>query len=52
MKMLHVRILPQVKGVDIGGERLDVYKVSIPWILNSVKCLVEECLSKIKKREG
>ena len=44
----HGRVLPQVRGVDVRGGGLEVYKVSFPWILKSVDCLVEGCPDKAK----
>ena len=42
------RIFPEVRGVDIGGGGLEVYKVSFSMILKSVDCPVEGCLAKAK----
>ena len=44
----HVRVLPQVRGVDFGGGGLEVYKVSFYRILKSVDCPVEGCPAKAK----
>ena len=44
----HGRSLPQVRGVDVGGVGLEVYKVSFPWILKLVDCPVEVFPSKEK----
>ena len=44
----HVRVLPQVRGVDVGGGVLEVYKVSFSRILKSVDCPVEGCPTKAK----
>ena len=44
----HGRVLPQVRGVDVGGGGLEVYKVSFPRIIKSVDCPVERCPSKAK----
>ena len=40
MERAHGRVFPQVRGVDIGGGGLEVYKVSFPQILKLVDCLV------------
>ena len=42
----HVRVLPKVRGVDVGGGGLEVYKVSFPRILKLVECPVEGCPTK------
>ena len=42
-------VLPQVRGVDVGGGGLNIYKVSFPWILKLVEWLVEGCPAKEKK---
>ena len=44
----HVRVLPQVRGVDVGGGGLEVYKVLFPRIQKSVECPVEGCPAKEK----
>ena len=44
----HGRVFPQVRGVDVGGGGLEVYKVSFTRILKSVDCLVEGCPAKAK----
>ena len=41
MKRTHRRVLPHVRGMDVGGGGLDVYKVSLPRILKLVDCPVE-----------
>ena len=48
MERAHGRVLPQVRGVDVGGGGLEGYKVSLSWILNLVDCLVEGCTAKAK----
>ena len=50
MDIAHGKVLPQVRGVDIGGGVLEVYKVSFLRILRSVDCPMEGCLSKAKKK--
>ena len=40
-----------MRGVDVGGGGLEVYKVSFPWILKSVDCQVEGCPAKAKTPE-
>ena len=45
-------VLPQVRGVYVGGGGLEIYKMSFYWILKSVDCTVEGCLAKAKPREG
>ena len=52
MDRAHGRVLPQLRGVDIGGGELEVYKVSFPRILKSVDYPVEGCPAKAKTREG
>ena len=37
----HGLVLPQVRGVYIGGGGSDIYKVLLPQILKSVECLVK-----------
>ena len=37
-----------MRGVDVEGGGLEVYKVSFPWILKSVDCPVEGCPAKAK----
>ena len=41
MYRAHGRLLPQVRGVDVGRGGLEVYKISFPCILNLVDCPVE-----------
>ena len=48
LERAHGRVLPQVRGVDVGGGGLEVYKVSFTRILKSVDCLVEGCPAKAK----
>ena len=48
MGIEHGRVLPQVRGVDVGGGGLEVYKVSFPQILKSLDCPLEVCLAKEK----
>ena len=48
MERAHGRVFPQVRGVDVGGGGLEVYKVSFPWILKLVDCPVEGCPDKAK----
>ena len=48
MEREHVRVLPQVRGVEVGGGVLEVYKVSFSCILKSVDCPVEVCPAKAK----
>ena len=48
MKRAHGIILPQVRGMDVGGGGMGVYKVSFPRILKLVECPVEGCPSKAK----
>ena len=38
MDRIYGRVLPQVRGVDVGGGGLDVYKVSFLRILKSLEC--------------
>ena len=45
----HGRVLPQVRGLDVGRGGLDVYRVWFPLILKLVDCPVEGCLAKAKK---
>ena len=52
MKREHGRILPQVRGVDVGGGVMGVYKVSFPRILKLVECPVEGCSSKANSRKA
>ena len=49
MKISHGRVLPQVRGVNVRGGRMEVYKVSFPRILNLMECPVEGCPDKAKK---
>ena len=46
MERAHGRLFLQVRGVDVGGGGLEVYKMSFPWILKSVDYPVEGCPSK------
>ena len=48
MERAHVRVLTQVKGVDIGGGGLEIYKVSFTRMLKLVHCPVEVCPAKEK----
>ena len=48
MERAHGRLLPQVRGVDVRGGGLEVYKVSFPRILKSVQCPMEGCPAKAK----
>ena len=48
MDISHGRVLPQVRGVDVGGGVPEVYKVSFPQILKSVDCQVEGCPGRAK----
>ena len=48
MDRAHGRLLPQVRGVDVGGVGLEIYKVSFPRIIKSVDCPVEGCPAKAK----
>ena len=48
MEIANGRILPQVRGVDVRGGGLEVYKVSFCQILKSVDCPVEGCPAKEK----
>ena len=41
MERAYGRVLPQVRGVDIWGGVLEVYKVLFPWILKLLDCPVE-----------
>ena len=43
MERSHVRSLPHVRGVDVGGGGLEVYN-----ILKLVECPVDGCLAKEK----
>ena len=46
MEIAHGIVLLQVRGVDVGGGGLEVYKVSFHWILKLVDCPVEGCPAK------
>ena len=46
MERAQGRVLPQVRGVDVGGLGLEIYKVALPQILNLVDSPVEGCLAK------
>ena len=48
MERAHGIVLPQVRGVDVGGEGLDIYKFSFPRILKLVNSPVEGLPSKSK----
>ena len=48
MEREHVRVLPQVRGMDVGGGGLEVYKLSFHRILKLVDLLIEVCLAKAK----
>ena len=37
----HGKLLPKVRGVDVGGGGLEVYKLLLPRIIKSVECTVE-----------
>ena len=39
-------LLPQIRGVDVGGGGTDTYKFSFPQILKSVEFPVEGCPSR------
>ena len=41
MYIAYGRLLPQVRGADVGGGGMEVYKVSFYWILKLVDCPVE-----------
>ena len=40
MERAHGIVLPQLRGVIIGGGVMEVYTVSLPWILKSIDCLL------------
>ena len=44
----HGRVLPQVRGVDVGGAGTDIYKASFPLIIKWVECPVEGCPEREK----
>ena len=48
MERVHGRLFPLVRGVEVGGGGLEVYKVSFPRILKLVDFPVEGCPSKGK----
>ena len=48
MEIAHGIVLPQVRGVDVRGGGLGLYKVSFPWILKLVGFPAEVCPSKAK----
>ena len=48
MGITHGRVFPHVMGVDVGGGGIEVYKVSFPWILDLVDCLVDKFPAKAK----
>ena len=48
MERTYDKLFPQLRSVDVRGGGLEVYKVSFPWILKSVDCLVEGCPDKAK----
>ena len=37
MKRSHGRVLPQVRGLEVGGGVLEIYKLSLSWILKSME---------------
>ena len=41
MQRSHGIVLPQIRGVDLGGGGPESYKVLLPRILKSVECPVE-----------
>ena len=46
MERSHGIFLPNVRGVDVGGERPETYKVLLPRIWKSLECPVEGCLAR------
>ena len=48
MDISHGIVLPQVRGVDVGGGGLEVYRVSFPRILKSAECPMEGCPTRSK----
>ena len=46
MERPHVRVMPQVRGVDVGGGGMNTYKVLFPRILKSAECPVEKCTAR------
>ena len=48
MERSHGILMPQVRGVDVGGGGPEIYKVSFPRIIKSVECPVEGFLARAK----
>ena len=48
MERSHGIVLPQVRGLDVGGGGLETYKVSFLRILKLMECLVEGCPARSK----
>ena len=48
MERSHGIVLPQIRGVDVGGGWQETYTVSFPRILKSVEFPVEGCLAREK----
>ena len=48
MDIFDGRVFPQVRGVDVGGGGLEVYRVSFPRIIKSVECPMEGCPTRSK----
>ena len=51
MERSHDTVLPQGRGVDVGGGGLEIHKVSFPQIFKSVECPVEGCPDMAKPPE-
>ena len=41
MEIIHGRVFPQVRGANVGGRGLELYKVSFSWITKLMDFLVE-----------
>ena len=48
MERAHGRLFLKVRGVEVGGGGLEVYKMSFPWILKLVDFPVEGLPAKAK----
>ena len=43
MEKSHGIVLPQSRGVDVGGRGMETYMVYFPWILKLLECPVDGC---------
>ena len=52
MERSHVIVMPQNRGVDVGGGGPEIYVVYFPRILKSVECPLEGCTARRTTQGG